>query len=119
MIESLEDDLALEFAVVGHAEVVPHHEGHEHRARRLTVLCDVQSDGDGNCGNTSVFNSALHERDRLVSYRSSGSEQRDIGTICHNSLRNILSERALQSLRVHVVTDEGEEVRRQTTYYAF
>ncbi len=66
-VESLHDDPPLELAVEGHAEVMPHHEGHEHRSRRLHMLGHIPRDADGNRGDTPSLDCALHERDRLVS----------------------------------------------------
>jgi hypothetical protein len=113
MIECLEDDPPLQLTVERDAEVVPHHEGDEDGARRLTMLRHVERYGDGYGGDASSLDGALHERDGLMSYRSSGREQRDISVGARDGFRYVLGQGALQPLRVHVVADEGEEVRRQ------
>ncbi len=73
-VQSFEDDAALKVAVKGHAEMVPHHERQEDRSWRLEVLGDVTGDRDGNRGDAPSLDGALHERDRLVSYRSGWGE---------------------------------------------
>ena len=63
MIERFKDDLALQLPVKRHAEVVPHHERHEDRPRRLGVLGDIERDGDRDGRDIPVFDSALNQRD--------------------------------------------------------
>ncbi len=62
-VESLHDDPPLKLAVEGYAEVMPHHEGNEHRSRRLGVLRHVARDGYGYRRDASALDGALHERD--------------------------------------------------------
>ncbi len=103
----------------GHAKVMAHHERHENRPRRLGLLGDVTGRGDRYSRNTAPLNSALHERDRLMSYWSSRAEERRVGTIRDNRIRDLFCQGPFQSLRVHVVADEGDEMRRQAANHAF
>ena len=61
--QGLEDDPSLQLGVEGDAKVVAHHKGHEHRSGRLSVLRDIAGNGDGDGGDASLLDSALHERD--------------------------------------------------------
>ncbi len=115
VLQCFEQDPPLKFAVVRHAEVVPHHERYEHSTRRLRVLRHIQSNRKRNRGYPSAFNGALHERDGLVSYRSGRAQQSDVGSVGDDRIRYLFAQRTLQSLRVHIIADKGEEVGRQST----
>ncbi len=114
-IEGSEDDVSLEIAVKGHAKMMAHHERDEHGPGWLCVLRDVTRYADGYRWNSSSLNSALHERDRLMSYWSSRAQQYGLGTISDDGIGNLFRQGPLQPLRIHVVANEREQVRRQPT----
>lgn len=101
------------------AKVVPHHEGQEYRARGLGVLRDVAGDAGGDRGNSSFFQGALHERDRLMTDGSGRGGERDVCTFFGNGVGDVLGECPLQPFGVHVVADERVEILRQSTNYSF
>jgi hypothetical protein len=72
--ERRDNDATLQIAMKRDAKMVPHHEWHEHRARRFDLVCHIQSDRDGNRGDVPAFYGALNQRDGLVSYRSGRTE---------------------------------------------
>jgi|GEM_PF-6108679 len=109
----------LHLAVKRHAEMMPHHKRHENGAWRLDVLGYVECDGDRDGGDSSSFYCTLDQRDRLVADRSGGREQRDVRALCFDGLGDVFGERAFESLGIHVVADEGEEVRRKLADHAF
>ena len=110
VIQSGDDDPPLQFTVKGNAEVMAHHKGNENRARRFAVLSDIASHRHRNCGDTSVFNSALHERDGLMSYRSSGTQQRSLCPVCFDCVGNVFRQCKFKALRIHLVADKRKEV---------
>jgi len=118
VIQGFQKDPSLKFVVVRHAEVVPHPEGHEDGAGRLRLLRHIQSNRDRNGRYASAFNGALHERDRLVSYRSRRAQQGDVRALGNHCFSDLFRQRALQSLGVHVIADEREEVWCQSADHA-
>ena len=75
MVQRGADYSALQLAVEGYTKVMPHHKRKEYRARRFAMLGDIDGDRQRDCGNSSFFNSALNQRDGLMSYRSSRTKQ--------------------------------------------
>src|SRR5262249_31554101 len=104
-----EDDAPLKLAVVGHAEVVPHHERHEDGAWRLHLHGDVAGDRDGDSGDAPSLYCALQERGRLMADGSGWRGEGDVGSLLRHRVGDLLRERALEALGVHVVAYEGEE----------
>ena len=119
MIEGFADDPALQLAVKRHAEVMTHHKRHKDRSRWLAMLRHVESNRDRNCRNTSSLNGALHERDGLVSYWSSGTQKRRISALGYYRVGDVFGQCSFKALRVHLVADERKEVRRETADNAF
>ncbi len=66
-----------------YTEVMPHHKRKEHCPWWLAVFSNVQSDRQRNSWDAFLFDSALNQRDGLMSYGSSGTEQRCLGAILH------------------------------------
>ena len=118
MIECRTNDAPLKFAVKRHTEVMTHHERHKDRSRWLAMLRHVESNRDRNCRNTSSLNSALHERDGLVSYRSSRTQKRRISAVGHYRVGDVFGQCSFKALRVHLIADERKEVRRETADHA-
>jgi hypothetical protein len=63
MLQSRNDDAALEFSMKRDAKVVPHHEGHEDGAWWLGMPGYVKCDRNRDSGDVSALNSALNQRD--------------------------------------------------------
>lgn len=112
-VQSSGDDQSLCADMERDPEVVTHPERYEDRAGRFDPLGHVARHGDGHRGDATAFDCALNQSDRLVADGSSRAEQSDVGLLVDHRLREVLSERVLQQLRVHVVADEGEEVSCQ------
>ena len=102
-----------------HAEMVSHHKRQKHRPRRLDLLRYIQGHRKRNGRDTSIFNGALHERDALMADRSGRREQHNIRLFRLDRPSNILSQRPLQSLRIHIITDEGVEILGEPADKAF
>lgn len=93
-----------------HAEVMPHHEGHEDGARWRDAARDVGGDRDRYRGDAPSFNGALHERDGLVPYRSGRAEECRVRPIGYHRVGDVLGERSLEGTWIHRIADEGEKV---------
>lgn len=106
MRERFDDDPPLESGVERNAEMVPHPERDEHRARHLQALGHITSNGDGDGRNLPSFYGALDQRDRLVSYRSSRRKEHDIGPLLGDRVGEIFGKGALEPVRIHVVPNE-------------
>src|SRR5712691_6312914 len=119
MIQSSDDDSSLQFTVKRYTKVMAHHKRQEHRTRRFTVLGNVQGDRKGNCRDSFFFDSALNQRDRLMSYRSSGTQQCCLGALRHHRVSNVFGKRPLEGRRVHLIADERKQIWRKFTDYAF
>lgn len=119
MIETLQEDAPLERLMEGDAEMVPHHEREEDRSRRTGVLGHVPRHGGGDGGDASTFDGALDQRDALMADGSGRRGECDVGPFRRHCRRDVLRERPLQPLRVHVVADERVEVVREPTDHPF
>lgn len=119
VVETLHDHAPLQRAVERHAEVMSHHERQEHGAWRLGVFGHVSRYGGRDGGDSSAFDGALHERDALMADGSGRRGKDDVGAFGPHGGGDVLRERPLQSLRVHVVADEGVEGIRQPAYHPF
>src|SRR5882724_1185445 len=118
VIQSGEDDSQLQFAVKRYPEVMAHHKGKENRTRWFAMLGHIESNRHRNCRDTSAFNSALHERDRLVSYRSSGTQKSGLCSVRYDRIGNVFGQCLFKVLRVHLVADKRKEVWREFTNQA-
>src|SRR5258707_6675563 len=119
MIQSSDDDSSLEFRVKRHTKVMAHHKRQEHRTWRFTVLGNVQGDRKTNCRDSFFFDSALNQRDRLMSYRSSGTQQCCLGALRHHRVSDVFGKRPLEGRRDHLLADERKQIWRKLTDYAF
>jgi len=117
-VEGRQDDAPLQLAMEGDPEMVTHHEGHEDRAWRPGMFRDVAGHRDRHRGDTPSFYGALHERDGLMSERSGRRQEGDVRPLGDHRLRDVLGQRPLQALRIHIVADEGDEVGREATDHA-
>lgn len=55
-----------------------------------------------------------------MSHRPGQSQQRDVGAfVPHNGFRDVVSNSALESIWIHVVADETEEILSQAAQPAF
>ena len=106
VIQSGKDDLPLELAVKRHTEMMAHHKRNEHGARWFAVSSYIASNGQRDCGNSSAFNSALHERDGLVSYRSSRTQQGSFCPIGYDRIGDVFCQGAFKAIRIHLVADK-------------
>lgn len=109
----------MQIAVKGNAKVVSHHEWQEYGTRRLGMFRNVAGDAGRDRGYSSSFQGALHERDRLMTDGSGRRGKRDVGSFFRNRVCNVLGERPLEPLGVHVVADERVEILCQATDYTF
>jgi len=75
MIQRGENDSALQLAMEGYTKVMAHHKRKKYRTWWFAVLSDIERDRHRDRGNPLFFDSALHRRDGLVSYRSSRAQQ--------------------------------------------
>src|SRR5258705_12571290 len=117
MIQSSDDDSSLQFTVKRYTKVMAHHKTQEHRARRFTVLGNVQGDRKRNCRDSFFFDSALNQRDRLMSYRSSGTQKRCLGALSHHRVSDVFCKRPLEGRRVHLIADERKQIWCKLTDY--
>ena len=92
----------------GYTKVMAHHKWEEYSAWWFAVCGDVKSNRQRNGRNTSAFNSALNQRDGLMSYWSSRTQQRGIGSIRDHGFRNVFCESSLERGRIHLIADEGK-----------
>jgi hypothetical protein len=97
----------LQIAVKGDAKVMSRGPRQKNGAGRLNLFGNVLGDGDRHGWDASGFDGALDQSDGLMADRSSRSEQRDV-----------VSNRTLEPLRIHVVADEAEEVIGQGAQHA-
>src|SRR6266850_2007651 len=119
MIQSSDDDSSLQFTVKRYTKVMAHHKRQEHRTRRFTVLGNVQGDRKRNCRDSFFFDSALNQRDRLMSYRSSGAQKCCLGALRHHRVSDVFGKRPLEGRWVHLIADERKQIWRKLTDYAF
>ena len=113
-IESLQQHTLLQVAVKRDAKVVAHGPRKKNCARRLDLFRHISSDGNRDGGYTASLNRTLDQSDGLMADRSSGDQQGDIGFLFHrNRVGDPVRDRALKLLRIHVVTDEAEEIPGQ------
>lgn len=77
-VQGFENYPPLQFSMEGNSKMMPHHEWNKDGPRRFYLLRDIFGDADRNCGNSPFFYGALDQRDRLVTDRSGGREQRNI-----------------------------------------
>ncbi len=87
-------------------EMVAHHEWNEDRTRRLEVFGHVQGHRDRNRRDFSAFDGALNQRDALMADRSGRGQQHHVGMLLLDGGGDVLRERALEPVRVHVVANE-------------
>lgn len=102
--------MPLQFSMERHSKMVAHHERHKESPGRFHPLGDIEGDRDRNCRDTALFDSALNQRDGLMSYWSRGGQQGNIGVLALNRLGDIFRKCLLQFFRIHVVANEGEEI---------
>src|SRR5260370_5294953 len=119
MIQSGDDDSSLQFTVKRYTKVMAHHKRQEHRTRRFTVLGHVQGDRKRNCRDYFLFESELNQLDRLMSYRSSGTQQCWLGALRHHRVSDVFGKRPFEGQRVHLIADERKQIWRKFTDYAF
>lgn len=102
----------------GYTKVMAHHKRKENYSWRFAMFGDVKSNAQRNRRNSSAFNSALDQRDGLVSYRSSRTQQRGVCAIRDHCRGYVFCQSLLEGRRVHLITDEGKEIWREYTDYA-
>jgi hypothetical protein len=96
------------------AKVVAHGPREKNCARRFDLFRHVSSDGNRDRGYTARLNCTLDQPDGLMADGSSGDQQSCIGFLFHrNRFGDPVRDRALKLLRIHVVTDEAEEIPGQ------
>ena len=96
------------------AKVVAHGPREKICARRFDLFRHVSGDRNRDRGYTARLNFTLDQSDGLMADRSSGDQQSCIGFLFHrNRVGDPVRDRALKPLRIHVVTDEAEEIRGQ------
>ena len=113
-MKRLQQYTALKVAVKWGAKVMPHRPRQENGARCLDLFRHIPGDGNRDGRDAASFDRALDQSDGLMADRSSGDQQSCIGFLFHrNRVGDPVRDRALKPLRVHVVTDEAEEIRGQ------
>lgn len=112
MCQRKANDPPLQFAMKGYTKVMAHHKRKENRSWRFAVLGYVKSHAQRDCRNPSAFNSALNQRDGLMSYWSSRTQQHGIGSIRDHGIGNVFCQSSLERGRIHLIADEGKEVWR-------
>ncbi|SRR5579872_2489540 len=95
----------------GDPEVMAHRPRDKKRSRHFDPLTYVLGHGDRNGWNPFRLNRALDQSHGLVTNGSSRSQQRNFGLLLFgNGAGNVGCHRVLEALRIHVVTDETEEI---------
>ena len=89
LIQCRKNDPSLKLTMKRHTKMMAHHKWDKDCSRRLHVFRDVTRHGDRYGWNTSPFNSALHERDRLMSYWSGETQEGSICAIGYDSISNV------------------------------
>lgn len=113
-VEHLEQDAALDVAVKRGAEMVSHRPWNEDCAWQLQDLRGISSDRHGDGRDSSLFDCSLNQSDRLMTDWSGRGEQRNVCPLLFGDCScNVFHHGGVETLRVHVVADEAEEVRRQ------
>lgn len=102
--------MPLQLSMERHAKMVAHHERHKESPGRFYPLGDIEGNRDRNCRDAALFDSALNQRDGLMSYWSCWSQQDNIGVLALNRLGDVFRKSLLQSFRVHVVANERVEI---------
>ena len=93
------------------AEMMAHRPRNEHGPWRAHRLGYVTRNSDRNRRHTLGFDLALDQSHGLMTDGSSRTQQRGIGVFRRNHLvRDILRDRRFKSARIHVVTNEAEEI---------
>ncbi len=118
MVQRGADDSALQFPVKGYTKLMAHHKRKEDRTWWFAVLSNVQGDCHRDRGDSFFFDSTLHERDGLMSYRSSRAQQDGLCAIRRNGIGKIFGQCPLKAFRIHLITDERKQVGRKFTDYA-
>ena len=119
MIQCGDNDSPLQITVKRYTKVMAHHKGKENCARWFTVLGNVKGDGKRNCWDSFLFDSALNQRDGLMSYRSSGTQQCCLGAVRYHGVGDIFGKRPLEGRRIHLIPDERKKIWRESADYAF
>lgn len=113
-IESFQQHTLLQIAVKRDSKVMAHGPRQKNSTRCFDLFRHISSDGNRDRGYTSRLNRTLDQSDGLMADRSSGDQQGDIGFLFHpNRVGDPVCDRALEPLRIHVVTDEAEEILGQ------
>jgi len=109
--EGSQNHLSLDVGTERRTKVMAHWPGNENRAWSFDGGGDVFGDRDGHGRNSAFFDLSLNQSDRLMTNWSCRSEQRNVRPLFFiDCAGNALSYRSLEPLRIHVVTDEAEEI---------
>jgi len=93
--------------------MVPHGPRQENGAGCFDLCGHIPGDGNGDGRYAPGFNRTLDQSDGLMTDRSSGDQQGDVGSLLdRHGLGNIMGNGALEFFRIHVVADETEEILR-------
>jgi hypothetical protein len=118
--ESSENDASLNFGMEGHAKMMTHWPRDENGSRSFDRSSNVFGDCDRDCGNSALFDLPLNQSDRLMTNWSGGSEQGEVGPLfLMDCTGDAFGNRCLEPLRIHVVADETEEIRREPANHSF
>jgi hypothetical protein len=113
--EGSENHLSLDIGTERRTKVVAHWPGNENRARNFDSGGHVFSNRDRDGRNSVFFDLSLNQSDRLMTNWSGRSEQDNVRPLfLIGCAGNALSHRSLEPLRIHVVTDEAEEISRKS-----
>ena len=103
-----------------YAEVMTHWPRQKDCAGHFDGLCYVLRHSNRDGWNTLLLDGTLNQSDGLMANRSSRSQQGNVRPlfIAHGE-SDVRDDRLLESIRIHVISDETEKVRSQTADETF